>query len=874
MLGDEVLAKERRDHAQELKSLTDKAATLEDIQTDNIRLQAELRILRAHRLTPQIAGSEDNLDQSGDANATSCFDVDLFKYSREQFDDLRRELARRKLDYKKILFSHNILQSKIRRYKAITRQWRIYVKDWALMNPDREPKPLDRYLSTPASSVHVQEHKISSASTPPAFPDIATSSMSSSPRSALPRHQEYKASNSSLNQFNGPAVREENDLMALANISKASQGAPYTDFHDGSDDLTQSPEESGERSPTSNSLPTEHSGREEHKITITAAVDDGSSPVIVSERSLKRKRPEGVAAGLVDLLEACHDATHASMSVPIKAETISGSPLHIGSSYPSGEIHDSIDLDDVGDHLTTPRKRRRMELRRLRSSTLAQLMMGEEQEKTPDGLERLEHIESSPIHIKKSEHNSHPSDENAVIAREGPIKDITVYDDEKEQEKVRRAEKKALLRTHNDRVIGRHETPEQSPDGSARSKASYRNVSGHDSSTRLPEYPTPATAGYPALWCPKGRRNNIHWNAELASPDILRTTDPNIHVLPRTSDHVASLKRPCPPSWRKHDAVAAVPVLAEDGENFERSQKEKALDVKSRKDSTASGVHYRLDALLNHPSITKALPPLPLSKDREILIDAAFSKTPQSRLEQPNRAPTTPSNMPAEERIPSGLTGTMSSPKIAGSKPARLPTKALPMTAVTCKPLLIDEARVNSPMRQPLRARPLYGLRLEDFRLNPAHSDYAYHESIRRQDEKKALSSCINPHCVRCEGIHKFIKSSGYANLPLQDRDAMDQRLIEDFLGNDTERIKELSDKERGEILTRAKSKQFADKFGKHRTPFTRSKSPIGFWDVGFPSTQEEEENRDAAKMMERQKVQERYWEAVGKGGRWIFADE
>ena len=68
--------------------------------------------------------------------------------------------------------------------------------------------------------------------------------------------------------------------------------------------------------------------------------------------------------------------------------------------------------------------------------------------------------------------------------------------------------------------------------------------------------------------------------------------------------------------------------------------------------------------------------------------------------------------------------------------------------------------------------------------------------------------------------------------------------------------------------------RQFADRFGKHRTLFARAKSPVGFWDVGFPSTQEEVQNREKARGRGREVVEERYWEAMRKGGMWVFADD
>ena len=59
-----------------------------------------------------------------------------------------------------------------------------------------------------------------------------------------------------------------------------------------------------------------------------------------------------------------------------------------------------------------------------------------------------------------------------------------------------------------------------------------------------------------------------------------------------------------------------------------------------------------------------------------------------------------------------------------------------------------------------------------------------------------------------------------------------------------------------------------------HRQAFQRAREPPGMWEVDFPSTQEEAEMRVLADKMEREKVEERYWEASRRNGRWVFADE
>jgi len=51
-------------------------------------------------------------------------------------------------------------------------------------------------------------------------------------------------------------------------------------------------------------------------------------------------------------------------------------------------------------------------------------------------------------------------------------------------------------------------------------------------------------------------------------------------------------------------------------------------------------------------------------------------------------------------------------------------------------------------------------------------------------------------------------------------------------------------------------------------------RSPPGFWNADFPSTQEMEAEREEAAKREKQTVQDRYREAMRPGGRWLFRDE
>jgi hypothetical protein len=83
-----------------------------------------------------------------------------------------------------------------------------------------------------------------------------------------------------------------------------------------------------------------------------------------------------------------------------------------------------------------------------------------------------------------------------------------------------------------------------------------------------------------------------------------------------------------------------------------------------------------------------------------------------------------------------------------------------------------------------------------------------------------------------------------------------------------------MSKEERAEIWVEAKTRELANKYGKHRHRFSRMRSPPGFWNADFPSTQELDADRAEAGKRENELIQDRYREAMRSGGRWLFRDE
>ncbi|KKY28842.1 putative peroxisomal membrane protein pex16 [Phaeomoniella chlamydospora] len=206
--------------------------------------------------------------------------------------------------------------------------------------------------------------------------------------------------------------------------------------------------------------------------------------------------------------------------------------------------------------------------------------------------------------------------------------------------------------------------------------------------------------------------------------------------------------------------------------------------------------------------------------------------------------------------------------------PHLLPSKAphqAPPTTVT-------------PEDEPLRARPLNRLSLQDFKINAAVNDglnYAYSDVVRGRSARKCLPGCTRPECCGTKFLTLASDLPSSTFLPTNPHSSTtdpDTALLLSYLSfPSTSSLDQFSPTERQTLLLQAKTKAAADKFGKmHRHAWQpqRQRSPPGFWRTDIPETQEMEENRRKAEEIEREVVEERWREAMKVGGRWMFRDE
>ena len=582
----------------------------------------------------------------------------------------------------------------------------------------------------------------------------------------------------------------------------------------------------------------------------------GSSPVVVFERSLKRKNPNQPGGNHIRIHEDFSVEKERKGHHRVKPEKgqLSSSPLQPSRLInQQGYTGESLDLDEVEGTLYTPRKRRRLGRTRVRSLKFAssdfdpvaehgELM----DEGDPLGLQELR----SAVHCNAALNN----DENHELL-------------------------------FNESVEGEAHHKNFPKEGrSNQLHADYAGLQAESAARR------PKSSSSPSSRDTELRASKSLHDDDVGQKDVHHSLDISNKnrrsILPRTSAERTRKPRQCPPSRRDRGAVH-VPALAEDGErptppnlptpSIDRA-KSRTLSTPintTKRAAEAPNPYGRLNTLLNDNSWSKASS---VTSNRQRSLSSALGVPTLSKLFEQTDATvlTTPQSLKASKRTKASMPGKSKSALQPSTTRANLITYSKKRASGGDGPSDI------MPEHEPLRARPLHRLRLEDFKLNPNHSNYAYHEIIRKHDEKKTLSGCTDPFCQRCKDLKKFAEMSGYSATnkaglfdcsPTMGVEESDDRLLSEFLGGDAYRIPMMSAKEKKEMLVKARTKQFNDRFGKHRQTFSKPPEPPGFWMVDFPSTQENEQFAEEARAIERTKIEERREEAVRRGA-WLFADE
>ncbi|OGM41964.1 hypothetical protein ABOM_009380 [Aspergillus bombycis] len=381
-------------------------------------------------------------------------------------------------------------------------------------------------------------------------------------------------------------------------------------------------------------------------------------------------------------------------------------------------------------------------------------------------------------------------------------------------------------------------------------------------------YPMSETDPSAIIHSPSVQKPTPHDNSRLASGHRL----PNVSTALQSVDDNASLIHGSGQCSEKKPVVVpraashAISCMAEDGEPLypvsHAGRTSRNADFSYLSATLSSkGVSRRLQDLLEKP-----LPPRPLlqsPKDNENVKDARRHNQHELRADHETSGYNT--------RLPTHTTAVLDS-----SQANKQPTKQQAST----NSHLSERAKSNSiemhPEDKPYRALPLHRLELSHFRINPDYNEglgFAFDTVIRKKKERKCVRGCTRPDCCG----DKFLAMARLAGLrtdPTVSRQEDDQKILEDYLGGDKYLLDTLGEMDRQKLLDEAKARLIADCFGKHRNHHQRAATPPGFWRTDMPDTQELDFDREEARRLERDKVKERYREAMRPGGIWKYADE
>ncbi|MCJ1350713.1 MAG: hypothetical protein MMC33_000694 [Icmadophila ericetorum] len=582
-----------------------------------------------------------------------------------------------------------------------------------------------------------------------------------------------------------------------------------------------------------------------------AEENDSDVPVIVSGRSLKRKRSNSTRENEIVI--------HEDQPIPIKSESTFDTPVIQQQGTLPAFTHDSLDLDEVGGTGFTPRKRKRFD----NQLTASQIQGASKAPQFGFDTQRDNFDELGKIFA------DYLRNKNQNRRLNQPQEGLDLNDGRLGSQSQRESNRRIVQRFYapmgyGDLNIQHLEHDRLNSAEPSALNAQFSAVRGHSEPTN------PST----------------HY-VQRAVPAFFRTTNPtalqpknsNAQIISRNVDRRVSSKSGL--SSTRHGRTAAkVSKLAEDGENyFPDGDAQKAScsidDLNQHQNRTRSG-----------PVTTRAIENLLEGRtpDRPIL---PFPRKSTSKLSR-SRSPVVTAT-PARPKVLDQNRSLQdlpedSKPATAKKLQAPLVSKPSPHTLGRLRTLRESDLRPRptSSAEKPLRDQPLDHLRLEDFKINPASNQdiaFAFNEPNRSREQRKCLPNCNKPGCCG-EKFRKLMEIGGFAT---PDKSSVGQfstmsrqdeeNMLLDYSGKSREEIVRLSESERRRLVTNVQARMFGDKYGKHKQN-QRPTTPPGFWRTDMPTTQEARADREAALLGERQQVKERYLDALQANGRWKFRDE
>ena len=343
MTGNAAFAVERKAFQEEINTLQDQLCRVKELELENNALRSRLEGTGTTSKGKALEVEAGILRAGG---CTKTHDV-----GAPSLDD-----------YAKAVGANTTLKVRLAKARKLNQQWAQFYRSTGIESDDRKLSSLKECCSDCLSSKGRESEDRKSSILKEVSPVQAPGDRALPPPNSLSYDSKTGFSSNAGTEISSP---QEPALDGLPSYTIAAENyRPLQDSHENhTSSETDDPSEAGENFQNQSNLQSEPALEK-------AKVDgDSESPVIISERSLRRKRKPSRRLRNPDMPEDTQ-AQQGTMKKPfmVKSEPNSSSPsTHVFHST-STNPQDSMDLDEVGERHFTPRKRRRMldeELRRI-----------------------------------------------------------------------------------------------------------------------------------------------------------------------------------------------------------------------------------------------------------------------------------------------------------------------------------------------------------------------------------------------------------------------------------------------------------------------------------------------------------------------------
>lgn len=553
---------------------------------------------------------------------------------------------------------------------------------------------------------------------------------------------------------------------------------------------------------------------------------------------------------------------HESQNTPVPKVKVE----HIDSSSPiiSRTLHasESLDLDDIGNKVVTPRKRRRVFVpftedveNEVENEMSDEMLFGDSMDERNQAL--------TPVTIEQPRRPMiTPASKRGKSSVSKPLRPLSTNRilpntaDTKLPAKRQRKSNAVVRGVEEILEDGESISPAKSPASVKKERIHSTdlldNLLSSSPPTKRTAYPTPQSA------VPEVR-------SVILSPSKLSTEI----TMSRFDEREFSESTPCFPKHRHDHLQDATPVRGS-----RAAVSDEGREASKTVNRPRSGTRKETPKLERRESV---------SDEGDETVKRPTSRPQAGIMREISQPP-----IRASRR---GLTTSVElSPKRAtkvSRESIRSPTKStpkvrlgvsMPPTTTSRRPRRGKKQDLDSddPEQEPYRSRPVTMLRLDHFKINPNFNqgyEYAYSEVVRGKD-RQCLPGCVREEC--CGKQFGALAQALYQARedPTTSQKKEEDNLLEGYLGDNKHKIWTMQIQERKEVLAQARKWKLSNTMGKHRSVVPRRSTPPGFWEADFPNTQEDEALKTRQKEVEREKVAERYAEAMRPGGAWLFKDE